>query len=256
MPALTTTKGYRLRPGLWATLGCVVFGVVMTVGVAWIGAAQAQEHMHTNVFVTGRCFVREGGPFEPIAASTGGDFFEFVSDLEWSIDPPFEAPPPDVQFTRSHPMWTQVATGAAPELAGYADLSDLDDPETPDTVNHSAVFVGVPFRALRTDTLHRGGDYAKDLLQGHWNGGIPIGGLSIPIKPITFGFLMDTLLYAAIPWSIILLSRTLRARRRIRRNRCASCNYDTTNFTTCPECGQSVQRNPHRGEEPRAQARG
>lgn len=65
----------------------------------------------------------------------------------------------------------------------------------------------------------------------------------IPFIPILSGFLINTLLFAgalAIPVeSLVAIRNFIRRRRRARRGRCPSCNYNFTNLDSdrCPECG-------------------
>lgn len=60
----------------------------------------------------------------------------------------------------------------------------------------------------------------------------------LPIQPVWAGFLIDTLLYAAILFTITAAPRSLIRARRRRRKRCPYCNYDLQTLTTCPECGK------------------
>ncbi len=67
----------------------------------------------------------------------------------------------------------------------------------------------------------------------------PIPGRRIPLRPMRLGFVLNTIFYAVILWSLTLGPFT--ARRVIRRKRglCIKCGYDLrgTEHEVCPECG-------------------
>ena len=61
----------------------------------------------------------------------------------------------------------------------------------------------------------------------------------VPTRPIWYGLLLDSLLYAVLLWSMLAGSwATLRVSR-LRRCRCPACNYDLRGDLAhaCPECG-------------------
>jgi hypothetical protein len=60
----------------------------------------------------------------------------------------------------------------------------------------------------------------------------------LPIDPVFPGFLLNTLIYAALPAAVMTASH-LRASRRRRQSRCPACGYPLTGLPTCPECGDS-----------------
>ncbi len=71
---------------------------------------------------------------------------------------------------------------------------------------------------------------------------VPVGGddrCNLPLRPMLFGFVFDTLFYAtvfAVPWLGVSL---IRRRRRARRGLCASCGYPLSPSSRCPECGHA-----------------
>ena len=72
----------------------------------------------------------------------------------------------------------------------------------------------------------------------------PLFGMSarrLPIDPLFPGFLLNTLFYAIVVGAILALPLRLvplRRRRRARRGRCPTCNYDLAGLAgPCPECG-------------------
>ncbi len=73
----------------------------------------------------------------------------------------------------------------------------------------------------------------------NWNG-------ILPIHLLPVGFIINTVVYAAVCWLLALLSlvalNVLRTRRRSRLGKCIACGYDLrgTNHAACPECGAAV----------------
>jgi hypothetical protein len=61
----------------------------------------------------------------------------------------------------------------------------------------------------------------------------------LPCRPIWSGFLLNTSIYAATWFLLLVAPRTLRRRSRVRHGRCPSCAYDLKGQATegCPECG-------------------
>ncbi len=63
---------------------------------------------------------------------------------------------------------------------------------------------------------------------------------TIPIRPLPLGFALNTLLYGALMFSLMLALGVLRRWRRKRKGLCAWCRYDRAGLATataCPECG-------------------
>ncbi len=69
----------------------------------------------------------------------------------------------------------------------------------------------------------------------------------LPLRPLAFGFLTNTVCYAVLTWPISRLPGVLSRRRRQRRGRCPTCGYDLRGNLEhgCPECGW------RRGDSPR-----
>ena len=63
---------------------------------------------------------------------------------------------------------------------------------------------------------------------------------ALPIHPIYFGFVVNTIVYAVLVWSVTLGPFTVRRAIRRKRGRCIKCGYDlrgTSGGGACPECG-------------------
>jgi len=60
----------------------------------------------------------------------------------------------------------------------------------------------------------------------------------LPIRPLWRGFLINTLFYAAILYTLLVTKRSLTYSRRYIKHRCPTCGYDLKGLSTCPECGK------------------
>lgn len=70
----------------------------------------------------------------------------------------------------------------------------------------------------------------------------------IPLRPIPFGFAVNSVLYAMLSWLLVDQTRRLRALNRIRRNLCPACAYPRGSSPVCTECGEALpatQRRSH-----------
>ena len=63
-----------------------------------------------------------------------------------------------------------------------------------------------------------------------------------PLRPQPFGFLVNSLLYAAAIWLLVVGPRDVRRWLRKRRGHCINCGYDLrgAEHEVCPECGVEV----------------
>lgn len=65
-----------------------------------------------------------------------------------------------------------------------------------------------------------------------------VGPRDFPIRPLWPGFLISTLFYAAILYTLLVTKRSLTYSRRYLKHRCPTCGYDLKGLTSCPECGK------------------
>ncbi len=114
---------------------------------------------------------------------------------------------------------------------------------------------GLPFKSMTGDvwyttTYDDGSGEFKEHVEfepnGPWLRTESLDGVSItwylPLRPLWWGFLLDSILYSGVAWLCTLsltAPRVLRAWRRKRHGRCVACGYDLRGATTaiCPECG-------------------
>ena len=68
------------------------------------------------------------------------------------------------------------------------------------------------------------------------------GGRALPGRLIPFGFAINTVIYAALLWSLLLGPFVLRRYHRAKYGRCLKCGYDLrgTDHEVCPECGTAL----------------
>ncbi len=108
--------------------------------------------------------------------------------------------------------------------------------------------------ALRSESWS---DSATSLVDiGLIRGGIPIGPIGknaidrrkLPIMPVWFGFLVNTLLYGALLMTPFVPG-AIRRSSRARKGRCTTCGYDIAGLATCPECGSASAHSRSRSHE-------
>ena len=67
------------------------------------------------------------------------------------------------------------------------------------------------------------------------------GEMELPLSPLSLGFTLNTLFYAAVLWLLIcgpfMLRRIVRRRLLLQRGRCPACAYPMGESDVCTECG-------------------
>lgn len=63
----------------------------------------------------------------------------------------------------------------------------------------------------------------------------------LPLRPIWFGFIADSLLYAAVLWGIVAAILLWRNKRRLKRGLCPVCKYPIGSSAVCSECGTAIR---------------
>ncbi len=112
------------------------------------------------------------------------------------------------------------------------------------------VRAGAPFRSFYTiarpqnrRTVWTGGLELDRLLgnpsRAHLFG---MDGGVIPLYPLWTGLALNTLVYTAVLYPLVLWHKAGRRKRRRKRGLCERCSYDITGQTTCPECGEPTNR--------------
>jgi hypothetical protein len=111
---------------------------------------------------------------------------------------------------------------------------------------------GWPFLALEASSTQIGGrtgvtDYGFDAPE--WLERVPQNrppwatGPPLPTRPIATGFALDSLIFAAVSFCVVLGGRAGVAAVRRRMMRCATCGYDRRGLSSpegaCPECGMA-----------------
>jgi hypothetical protein len=192
---------------------CLLLGVVLTVGVAWVAASLAQPH----------------GPYRKSACPT-----------RWPIRECDAWPPP------TYKRW--LSQGPASALVQVSH----DPPGTPGTSGLTSLIrlsAGWPTCALASyDTISIG---HADAELSPWRRGLQIPERLVhehrlqlprrfPLWPLWPGFAVDTASYAGLSWVVLFGPFAFRRWRRGRRGGCARCGYDLAGLDACPECGHSA----------------
>jgi hypothetical protein len=118
------------------------------------------------------------------------------------------------------------------------------DPSQPAPPRMMITRMGLPFRAF--EAMHSWGP-----VQPTHSGGYRVTPFNpnvswvsiVPLKPMIAGFVLDTLFFAALAWTILFgpgaVMRRTTERMRLMRSHCPKCNYDLRGDLKggCPECG-------------------
>ena len=110
----------------------------------------------------------------------------------------------------------------------------------PTVVRHPPANIehGWPFHSLTSEVPTHGGYVVITA--------IAFGDEVLPMWPLWFGFVIDTLIYATVFWFLLRGPLVLRRLLRVRRHRCPDCGYPLGASPMCTECGR-----PHlRSTEP------
>ena len=109
------------------------------------------------------------------------------------------------------------------------------------TLDYHSVRAGLPLRCLVGRHQFASADQVHGYV-GAWPVPRKIDGRFLPLCPIWPGFLLNTLLYAAILWLLIPGPFALRRFLRVRRGRCPKCAYPMGESAVCTECGRPLPR--------------
>jgi hypothetical protein len=182
-------------------------------------------------------------------------WFQLWVRQDWRVQIDFANTTP-IPWPRSVPPSWSTAAESTGHTAGPGWAFDTFGGSKPSGFLHE-VRTGWPALALKMHWVFpvspvEFGDLTPDLRipkEGHdglavpaWMSS-PTSGNVAPIRPIPLGFALDTLLYAAVVWVVLLGFPAVRNFRRARRGWCVKCGYDLAGLrgmgrvATCPECG-------------------
>ncbi len=207
-------------------------GAVVNVGIAWGCAAWLDVFRGQHQRVTDRN--TDLGVFRAAKFSrSGAVYFE---TLRWRGRVPVGSPVDDPNELL--PAWTGLT---APTPA-------FESREYP--FEYRAVDVrGWPMRSLWLEYVGHTSSGVLDV-----QGGLVTSGLrtmsrygqsfpvALPLLPLWPGFAVNTLLYAAVLWSLSGGPFILRRLVRVQRGRCVKCGYPRGDTTVCTECGAELPR--------------
>jgi len=164
-------------------------------------------------------------------------------------------------FTVSQPEDEADYARALAQTDGAWRVADDPRPPTPRPRPSGEAFFLVTLRAgwpLRAAYFDRSfaHDDAAVRARGQWTLSVSGERWPIPVLPLWIGLLGNTLFYAVLVLTPIVLWRWRRLRRRARRGRCLACGYEPgEGVRACPECGLANLGSPGSGIEDRAPER-
>ncbi len=223
---------------LYLVLTCLVIGVAMNIGVAmWAafkvprptGAAVANTSSAPSAITAWPGPVPSDWPATPMDNVPGAP----TTSLDWMDKGP--------TLCHASNRWRSIETISVYRSTGGTFY--IYDTE----------LFGFPWRSLRRDRtdllMMTGTGFFRQPVRG------ALGGVAthqevawyvdnfIPIVPLTAGFIGNTLLYASLPATLIVIPALLIRRRRAKVGECVKCRYPVTGLAICPECGTA---NPNR----------
>jgi hypothetical protein len=105
----------------------------------------------------------------------------------------------------------------------------------------AVVGIDSPFPSGDTDVPWRDGRQPPQLIRPcRWPSLVGKWANPIPLRPIWWGFLLNTLLYGAVCSTLLGGLFTVRRWRRVRRGLCLKCGYPVRGLKKCPECGKGT----------------
>jgi hypothetical protein len=153
--------------------------------------------------------------------------------------------------TRSLGYTTERETDAIPlARPGRDSAFQKPPPNTDDSITVIEERVGWPFPALRSIVERRHSSADQQVVGVESRGAIlvvpresPVPGrswLALPLRPLWPGFVLNSALFAAMTFALVMLIRLGRLRRLSRRDAaglCVWCRYNLAGLEACPECG-------------------
>lgn len=218
----------------------LLLGATISVTVAWMFAlvpldlnnSTEYEHGDRSILVTHNGGIVYYGVADPKSVDLRWQFSGFTIDRTGeSLDPP---------------AWVKIEPMKAGELLQYIGTG------WPLPALHYGLdfSTDVPLGFLEAHRVHgalRGDHFVREDFEKQ---GIQLGKTPfLPIAPIWSGLLINTLLYAIAAFVVFNarpIVRRISAFKRLRRNRCAMCDYDRRGHpqSICPECGHTATDRP------------
>ncbi len=217
------TPSYGRRPmkrPLLIIAICLLLGAVANILLAW--------------YCQRRAFALVDGP--------AGPFWAIMPGRTENFDPH------DLWRSMRHEDWPQqpTETGVTRHIGLTVLSASAGDPREPPWYVVHECRSGWPFRALRVRET-----FQITPLQHSITGILPSSsdlapfkglGSGFPVHPIIHGFLLNTLLYAALLWLLMYGPFVLRRFLRLRRGLCPKCAYPMGESSVCSECGNTLPK--------------
>ena len=222
-----------MKPRLPTIVLFLLFGGLVNVAVAWACA-----------------YLVSFGPFTGQQGGAQGAYDWTM--LSWKA------------FGSQRIVFVRVASGAddperdlgrPPPLPAWCRMGPGDpSPASPTLIMQAAEARGWPLPALST-VFVPGSDPGSFLPRGRFEG-VEIepsrdptnvynpSARTLPLRPVWWGFLANTLLYGGAAWVLVHLPFAARRFGRARRGLCPACGYAVGESAVCPECGAPRKKTP------------
>lgn len=210
-------------------VGALLVGVVLAVVSVPVAAVAARLHMNSQSSF-------------PDAEWEGdidhGDYVEQISRRSWlgmTVYGSFMVPKPlPAAWAASLSGWIEPEEDPRPAFAR------MPFPRTEWMVDHSAT--GWPWRAAAGRMFNNPGVtpiQMESLIEVTFGSTF----FRFPLRPYWPGLLANTLFYAVLALTLMVLLRWRRTRRRLARGLCVACGYELgEGVAVCPECGLEARR--------------
>lgn len=224
---MSKTRRSHLLLRLAGIAACLLAGAAITVGVSWWIAARGKLHQFTGQYVDRQATQADlPGPLR----GRWPDISQVV--LMPGVQPGYRmvgiesvarGAPGDNEGHRVCTLWSSQF-GWPMHAMEYLQLNHFGGNES----LSRAI-------ALFDEKFPTGG--VLQMPEG-LRGLVTSGSILLPGRIIAPGFIVNTLLYGGLLWSIVQVPGVLRRRMWRKAGRCAGCGYEVGTLARCPECGK------------------
>lgn len=212
-----------MKPLLIRTLLLVIMGMIINSVLGW-GTLAVSQYFST-------------GPTTPTTKLRRGSAITADEQLRWYEQRPvafLDEATTAMHF--SHWGFEQtLLTADQPQASGWPDVFELGDFKRAGWPLRS--FEGVSWRRVEKKVLvvqSRTGIISVASLRN------PSREIALPVHVMPVGFALNSLVFAAVLWILLVAPLKLRQRSRLQRGLCPACAYPIGESAVCTECGKQV----------------